>query len=143
MHAILEQALAKLTAPVLESLPKGKLAQFSEILCHDGSSFALKDTLAKKWPGRFTKVTPAAVELHVTMSVLKDNPVAITLAPDKESERPARRRSASDDTSGSCHRHRVRAIATAAGIKDETCRKKIHEEWLTLPPARRNPSTSP
>lgn len=87
-HAILEQALAKLTAPVLESLPKGKLAEFSEILCHDGSSFALKDTLAKKWPGRFTKVTPAAVELHVTMSVLKDNPVAITLAPDKESERP-------------------------------------------------------
>lgn len=88
MHAILEQALAKLTAPVLESLPKGKLAEFSEILCHDGTSFALKDTLARKWPGRFTKVTPAAVELHVTMSVLRDNPVAITLAADKESERP-------------------------------------------------------
>jgi IS4 transposase len=87
IHAILERALAKLTAPVLESLPKGKLAQFSEVLCHDGSSFALKDTLAKKWPGRFTKVTPAAVELHVTMSVLRDNPVAITLAADKESER--------------------------------------------------------
>lgn len=88
IHAILEQALAKLTTPVLESLPKGKLAQFSEILCHDGTSFALKGTLARKWPGRFTKVTPAAVELHVTMSVLRDNPVAITLAPDKESERP-------------------------------------------------------
>lgn len=87
MHAILERVLAKLTAPVLESLPKGKLAQFSEVLCHDGTSFALKDTLAKKWPGRFTKVTPAAVELHVTMSVLSDNPVAITLAADKESER--------------------------------------------------------
>jgi len=87
VHAILEQAITKLTTPVLESLPKGKLAQFSEILCHDGTSFALKDTLARKWPGRFTKVTPAAVELHVTMSVLRDNPVAITLAPDKESER--------------------------------------------------------
>jgi len=88
MHAMLEQALTKLAAPVIESLPKGKLAQFEEILCHDGTSFALKDTLAQKWPGRFTKVTPAAVELHVTMSVLRDNPVAITLAPDKESERP-------------------------------------------------------
>jgi hypothetical protein len=88
VHAILEQLLAKLTVPVLEGLPKNKLAQFEEVLIHDGTSFALKDALKKRWPGRFTKVTPAAVELHVTMSVLSDNPVAITLAPDKETERP-------------------------------------------------------
>ena len=88
VHAVLRHTLAKLTAPLLESLPKNKLAQFEEILCHDGTSFGLKDTLERQWPGRFTKVTPAAVELHVTMSVLSDNPVAITLAPDKETERP-------------------------------------------------------
>ena len=88
VHAILEQLIAKLTVPVLEGLPKNKLAQFEEVLIHDGTSFALKDALKKRWPGRFTKVTPAAVELHVTMSVLSDNPVAITLAPDKETERP-------------------------------------------------------
>jgi hypothetical protein len=64
------------------------LAHFEEILVHDGTSFALKNALATKWPGRFKKLSPAAVELHVTMSVLSDNPVAITLAPDKEAERP-------------------------------------------------------
>jgi len=88
VHAILEELLAKFTAPVLEGLPRSKLAQFEEIVAHDGTSFALKNTLAKKWPGRFKKLTPAAVEIHVTMSVLSDNPVAITLAPDKEAERP-------------------------------------------------------
>jgi len=88
VHAILEQVLAKLTAPVLQSVPKSLLANFEEVLIHDGTSFALKDALKKRWPGRFTKVTPAAVELHVTMSVLSDNPVAIVLAPDKETERP-------------------------------------------------------
>jgi hypothetical protein len=87
VHAILEELLAKLTAPVLVGVPRSKLAQFEEIVAHDGTSFALKNALAKKWPGRFKKLTPAAVELHVTMSVLSDNPVAITLAPDKEAER--------------------------------------------------------
>jgi len=88
VHAILEQLLAKIARPVLEGVPKDKLAQFEEVLIHDGTSFALKDALKQRWPGRFTKVTPAAVELHVTMSVLNDNPVAIVLAPDKETERP-------------------------------------------------------
>lgn len=88
VHAVLEQLLARLAAPVLQSVPRNKLAQFDEILIHDGTSFGLKAGLAGHWPGRFTKVTPAAVELHVTMSVLRDNPVAIVLAPDKETERP-------------------------------------------------------
>jgi hypothetical protein len=88
IHAILEELLAKLAAPVLEAIPKRILAQFEEILVHDGTSFALKNALAKRWPGRFTKQAPAAVELHVTMSILTDNPIAITLAPDKEAERP-------------------------------------------------------
>lgn len=87
VRAILEELLAKLTAPVLESIPKKMLAPFREVLIHDGTSFALKDTLSKKWPGRFTKVSPAAVELHVTMNVFTDNPVAIVLAPDREAER--------------------------------------------------------
>jgi Transposase DDE domain len=86
-HAILEELLAKVTAPVLESVPRRMLSPFREVLIHDGTSFALKDALAKQWPGRFTKVSPASVELHVTMSVLSDNPVAIVLAPDKEAER--------------------------------------------------------
>lgn len=84
---VLERILSKLTFPVLQSLPREKLAIFDDILIHDGTSFALKDDLARQFPGRFTRVSPAAVELHVTMSALDDNPISIALAPDKESER--------------------------------------------------------
>lgn len=87
MRALFEGAPNKLTTSVLESIPQGKLELFDDILLHDGTSFALKDTLADTWPGRFSKVSPAAVELHVTMSVFEDNPLVVTLAPDKEAER--------------------------------------------------------
>ena len=87
LRRVLLRCLSKLSCNVLSVLPGIKLAQFRDILLHDGSSFALKNTLAKTWPGRFTKVSPAAVELHVTMSVFENNPVCITIAPDKESER--------------------------------------------------------
>jgi hypothetical protein len=87
LHQVVRRALANLALPILSSLSEDKLSVFRDILLHDGTSFALKDALKKQWPGRFTKVTPAAVELHVTMSALSDQPVAITLAPDKEAER--------------------------------------------------------
>lgn len=83
---LLEQALGELTLPVLEAIPNDKLARFEDIIIHDGSSMALKDCLADAWPGRFTKVSPAAVEMHVTMSALQDRAVSVTLAPDKEAE---------------------------------------------------------
>ncbi len=67
--------------PILAGIPGDKLAQFRDILIHDGCSFALKDALAKQWPGRLTTVTPAAVELHVTMSALSDQLLVVTLAP--------------------------------------------------------------
>ena len=50
----------------------------------------LHNQLRKKafhFPGRFTKVSPAAVELHAQMSVLTDQPIQVDLSPDKESER--------------------------------------------------------
>jgi hypothetical protein len=87
MRRLLERTLAKMTRPVLKAGLGSKLEQFRDILLHDGSSFALKDELRREWPGRFTKVSPAAVELHVTMSAFEDNPIQITLAPDKEAER--------------------------------------------------------
>jgi len=76
-----------MTRPVLSVALGSKLGRFRDILLHDGSSFALKSGLRREWPGRFTKVSPAAVELHVTMSAFDDNPISITLAPDKEAER--------------------------------------------------------
>jgi hypothetical protein len=87
LRRLLVEALTTLTRPVLEAVPEGKLARFRDIVVHDGTSLALKDTLADQWPGRFTKVSPAAVELHVTMNAFEDCPVAITLAADKEAER--------------------------------------------------------
>jgi len=87
LHKVVQRALANLALPILSSVPKDKLSMFRDILLHDGTSFALKDALAKEWPGRFTNVTPAAVELHVTMSALTDQVTTITLAPDKEAER--------------------------------------------------------
>ena len=88
MRRSFEKALNGLTRPILAALPSGKLARFRNIWLHDGTSFALKPGLAGTWPGRFSKVSPAAVELHVTMSALEDNPVRVSLTADKEPERP-------------------------------------------------------
>jgi hypothetical protein len=50
-------------------VPTGKKAQkFTDIVIHDGSSFALKESLSEVYPGRFTTTSPAAVELHCTLS---------------------------------------------------------------------------
>jgi hypothetical protein len=87
MRRLLETALLKLTFPVLQAVPGSKLAEFKDLLIHDGSSFAVKATLKKSFPGRFKKVSPAAVELHVTMSGWENTPHSIELAPDKEAER--------------------------------------------------------
>lgn len=87
LQMVVQRAIANLAMPILATVAGHKLALFRDIVLHDGCSFALKDALAEQWPGRFTKVTPAAVELHVTMSALTDQLVAVTLAPDKEAER--------------------------------------------------------
>jgi hypothetical protein len=57
---ILVEVLSTLTRPVLKAVPGGKLMRFHDIFLHDGTSLALKDSLADHWPGRFTKVSPAA-----------------------------------------------------------------------------------
>jgi hypothetical protein len=87
MKALLELAIKKFSFDVIEPKPNEKLAMFKDIFVHDGSSFALKATLYKTFPGRFRKSSPAAVELHVTMSARKNQPTTITLAADKESEK--------------------------------------------------------
>jgi hypothetical protein len=86
---LFEAALERLTAPVLHAV-SAKLSGFRDIVIHDGTSFALKSDLRNVWPGRFTKISPAAVELHVTMSLLEDEAFQVTLAPDKETERAFR-----------------------------------------------------
>ncbi len=88
VRSVVARALRELSLPVLRPLSKSKLSKFVDILIHDGSSFRLKDVLANEWPGRFRKGSPAAMEIHTTMSVAADNVVRIAVAADKEAERP-------------------------------------------------------
>ena len=87
MRRLLELALTHLVVPVLEPIAGNKLALFKDIIIHDGSSLAIKASLKKEFPGRFTKTSPAAVELHVSVSGFRGAPTSITLAADKEAER--------------------------------------------------------
>ncbi|HUS26848.1 MAG TPA: IS4 family transposase [Kofleriaceae bacterium] len=63
------------------------VARFKDIVIQDGSSFALKKQLRDVFPGRFTTIEPAAIELHATYSGFSDEVSAVELAPDKEAER--------------------------------------------------------
>lgn len=80
--------LGTLSMEVLKPEPDSPLNDFSDILIQDGSSFTLKRALRWVFPGRFTKQWPAAVEVHVTYSGYRDNPLSVSIAPDKETERP-------------------------------------------------------
>jgi len=57
------------------------------VVVQDGSSIAVHDALAATFGRRFTKVSPAAVELHTFMSVFQDQVLDAHLAPDKDAER--------------------------------------------------------
>lgn len=87
VRELLSQALGQLVLPVLESIPNESLDRFEDIVIQDGSSMALIDSLAHAWPGRFKKVSPAAVELHVTMSLSQNGAISVVMAPDKQAER--------------------------------------------------------
>jgi hypothetical protein len=70
MREVLSSLLTHWLQPA-QTFPAGHaFHQFKQILIQDGSSFALKDTLKKTFPGRFKTISPAAVELQVTMDLL-------------------------------------------------------------------------
>ena len=79
--------LDRLVLRVLAPLPGHALQRFDGILLQDGSSFAVVDALQDTLPGRFTKISPAAVELHATMSLFHDQAIRVHLAPDADGER--------------------------------------------------------
>lgn len=86
MQRVLEEAIPQLSPPILR--PTDKIfGRFEDILAHDGSSFALPDALQRDYPGRFTTLKPAAVEVHVSYSALSGQATGVTIAPDKEAER--------------------------------------------------------
>lgn len=87
MMSVLEMVISQFAFQSMEAMRTKALHHFKDIVIQDGSSFAVKDKLQKVFPGRFTKISPAAVELHATMSLFSDNVTDITLSADKEGER--------------------------------------------------------
>jgi hypothetical protein len=87
MRSLFECMLNHLYTQVLAPLRNGPFAKFKDIIIQDGSSFALHDGLAGVFKGRFTTISPAAVELHCTMSVFTDNLEAVAITGDAECER--------------------------------------------------------
>jgi hypothetical protein len=85
--AVVSRLLTQLATKVLEPQPGSPLAQFTDIVIQDGTSFALKRSLRHVFPGRFTTVEPAAVELHATLSGFYDEVVEVSLSPDTTQER--------------------------------------------------------
>ena len=87
MRQVFEAMMSGLCAQVLKPAKDGPFRRFKDIVVHDGTSFALRDSLVESFPGRFTKVSPAAVELHTTLSLFHDNFTCVTAAADSRSER--------------------------------------------------------
>ena len=73
MQAFASHVLSTLVVEVVKPSRAGLLAEFGRVLIQDGSSFAVKDTLRRSYPGRFTTVSPAAVELHVTWNLCRES----------------------------------------------------------------------
>ena len=86
MRLVCEQFMEHLAVEALRFSSDSPFARFERIELQDGTSFAVKSTLSKQFPGRFTKVSPAAVELHVTHDLLSEQPSCIVLTPDTDSE---------------------------------------------------------
>jgi len=85
-RATLVSLLPSLTDPILVGRSK-YLKRFGDIVLQDGTSFALNDALREAYPGRFTKVSPAAVEVHCTYSLYQGQAQKIGIAPDRDAER--------------------------------------------------------
>lgn len=66
MRGMLARLIDQLRVQTLTPDGHTAVARFTDIVIHDGSSFALKSTLAGAFPGRFTTIEPAAVEIHAT-----------------------------------------------------------------------------
>jgi hypothetical protein len=87
MRMLFERMMSEMSLKVLSPLKEGPFRVFTDVAIHDGTSFALHADLSDLFPGRFTTISPAAVELHATMSLFHDNLTAVTITADSECER--------------------------------------------------------
>lgn len=63
-----------------------ELSAFKSIVLQDGSSFAVHDSLHETFKGRFTKISPAAIEVHVSWDVLQGYPEQVSVSADSQAE---------------------------------------------------------
>lgn len=87
MRQVACDLIGKLAVKVLRVKQGAPFSEFSEIVIQDGSSFAVKDSLSRVFPGRFTSVSPAAVEVHASMNLLEGNVQEVTVTADTGGER--------------------------------------------------------
>jgi hypothetical protein len=87
MQSLFSAMLNSLAVEVLRFKADSPFAQFDHIRIQDGTSFALKPALADTFPGRFTTVSPAAVELHADLDLFSETANQIVLSPDSAAER--------------------------------------------------------
>lgn len=85
LEHVYQDLLRRLSQQVLR--PTGALNKFADIVIQDGSSFAIHDALREVFGGRFTKIRPAAVEVHTCVSLFHDQVLRAAVAPDKDGER--------------------------------------------------------
>ena len=62
------------------------LSAFKQVVLQDGSSFAVHDALKEEFKGRFTTISPAAVEVHVSWDMLHSQPERIAVSADRDAE---------------------------------------------------------
>jgi hypothetical protein len=86
LRRLCETFMSELIGPTLH-VRRGALKAFDDIWIQDGTSFALNDRLAKHFPGRFTRISPAAAEVHCTYSLLEGQVIGVAVAPDSQAER--------------------------------------------------------
>jgi hypothetical protein len=87
MREMFARLVERLSEQILTPEGHVAIARFKDIVIQDGSSFALKQTLRGTFPGRFTTIEPAAVEVHATYSGFADEVSAVQIAPDADAER--------------------------------------------------------
>lgn len=88
VREVLSQLLNEFACEVLRFSAGSPFAHFEQIRLQDGTSFAVKDALAETFPGRFTPISPAAVELHVDFDLFSETANRVELSPDCMAERP-------------------------------------------------------
>ncbi|PAJ75776.1 IS4 family transposase [Pseudoalteromonas sp. NBT06-2] len=84
MKSLVDVALSEWQQQILGT--DTTLSDFKRIVLQDGSSFAVHDSLKETFKGRFTKISPVAIEVHVSWDVLKGYPEEISVSPDSQAE---------------------------------------------------------